>query len=180
MNFEEFGRDVEMETEVGPDIFALTSTDLQPAEGDVSDPKADETAAGEDKPEEVEVRRNRKGYQILDIERNFELRASQKLAEVTKENQDPAVEEDKADAAVAEKEEAKKAAEDAVPAKDKGAGAEAKVPVKTADTTELQKAAALRFKKKGPAWGIVKTEAVKPEVSPIKEELKQKSKSKGK
>jgi len=181
MNFEEFGMDLEMETEVGPDIFALTSADLQPAEGDVTDSKADETAAGEDKPKEVEVRRNRKGYQILEIERSFELRASQKVAEVSKENQDPAVEEGKADVAPAKTEEAKKAAEDAAPAKDKGTGAEVKVPVKTADTEALQKAAALRFKKKGPAWGIVKTEAAeKPKLSPIKEELKQKGKSKGK
>jgi len=187
MMVEEFGIDIEMETEVGPDIFALTSADLQPAEGDISDPKADATAAGGDKPVEVEVevRRNRKGYQILEIERNFELRASQKLAEVAKENQDPTVGEVEAKAVTKDvapaKTEAKKAAEDTATAKAEGTGAEAKVPVKTPDTEELQKAAALRFKKKGPAWGIVKTEAAeKPKLSPIKEELKQKGKSRGK
>merc|ERR550534_1859157 len=90
MNVEEFGINLEMETDVGPDIFALTSADLQPAEENGSDPKADGTAAGGDKPEEVQVQRNRKGYQILEIQRNFELRVSQKPAEVSKENQDPA------------------------------------------------------------------------------------------
>jgi len=185
MNVEEFGIDIEMEIEAGPDIFALSSSDMQPAEGDVSEPKADATAADGDKPKEVEVRRNRKGYQILEIERSFELRASQKLAKVSKENQDPAVEGGEAktvtkDVAPA-KTEAKEAAEDAAPAKAKGADAEAKVPVKTPDTKKLQEAAALRFKQKGPAWGIVKTEAAeKPKLSPIKEELKQKGKSKGK
>merc|ERR1719419_1560565 len=124
MNVEEFGIDIEMEIEAGPDIFALTSADLQPAEGDVSEPKADATAADGDKPKEVEVRRNRKGYQILEIERSFELRASQKLVEASKENQDPAVEEGKADVAPAKTEEAKKASEDAAPAKDKGTVAE--------------------------------------------------------
>merc|ERR550517_2237225 len=158
MNVEEFGIDLEMETDVGPDIFALTSADLQPAEGDGSDQKADAAAAGGDKPEEVQVRRNRKGYQILEISRNFELRASQKPAEVSKENQDPAVENGKVDVAPAETEEAKKAAENAAPAEAKGTGTEAKVAVKTPDTEALQKAAALRFKKKGPAWGIVQTE----------------------
>merc|ERR1719245_2457450 len=68
MMVEVVGIDLEMETEVGPDIFALTSADLQPAEGDVSDPKVDATAAVDDKREEVKLRRNRKGYQILEIE----------------------------------------------------------------------------------------------------------------
>merc|ERR550517_848078 len=153
MNVEEFGIDIEMEIEAGPDIFALTYADLQPAEGDVSESKADATAADGDKPKEVEVRRNRKGYQILEIERSFELRASQKVAEVSKENQDPAVEGDEAKTLTKDvtpaKTEAKKAAEDAAHAKAKGADAEAKVPVKTPDIKKLQEAAALRFKQKG-------------------------------
>merc|ERR1719382_1811573 len=49
MNVEVFGIDLEMETEVGPDIFALTSAELQPAEGDVSDPKTDATAVSGDR-----------------------------------------------------------------------------------------------------------------------------------
>merc|ERR1719233_1885855 len=151
MMVEEVKLDIEIETDIGPDIFALTSADLEPAKGDVSDAKADTTAAGGDKPKEVEVRRNRKGYQILEIERSFEIRASQKLLEASKENQAPAVE-----------------------------AAQTKVSVKTPDTKELQKAAALRFKKKGPAWGIERTEAAKkPKLSPIKEELKKKGQSKG-
>merc|ERR1719382_677347 len=51
MNVAEFGIELDLETDVGPDIFALTSADLQPAEGDGSDPKADTTAVGGDKPE---------------------------------------------------------------------------------------------------------------------------------
>jgi len=186
MMVEEVKLDIEIETDIGPDIFALTSADLEPAKGDVSDAKADTTAAGGDKPKEVEVRRNRKGYQILEIERSFEIRASQKLLEASKENQAPAVEGEQTkvatkDAAPAKTEEAKKATEDAPPAKEKEAEAETKVSVKTPDTKELQKAAALRFKKKGPAWGIVRTETAKnPKLSPIKEELEQRGQSKGK
>merc|ERR1719233_1690226 len=50
----EFGTDLEVETDVGPDIFALTSADLQPAQADVGDTKAKTTADG-DKPNEVGV-----------------------------------------------------------------------------------------------------------------------------
>jgi len=73
MMVEEVVLDIEMETDIGPDIFALTSADFQPAKGDVSDTRAGVTAAGGDKPEEAKVRRNRKGYQILEIERSFEV-----------------------------------------------------------------------------------------------------------
>merc|ERR1719193_728821 len=128
MMVEEVKLDIEIETDIGPDIFALTSADLEPAKADVSDAKADTTAGG-DKPKEVEVRRNRKGYQILEIERSFELRTSQKLLEASKENQAPAVEE----------EQTKKATEDAPPAKAKEAGAETKVAIKTPDSEKLQK-----------------------------------------
>merc|ERR550517_135650 len=60
MNVEEFGVDIEMEIEAGPDIFTLISAELQPAEGDVSEPNADATEADGDKAKEVVVRRNRK------------------------------------------------------------------------------------------------------------------------
>jgi len=117
--------------------------------------------------------------------------------EVSKENQDPTVEGEIAETATKdtapikteeakkvteakETEEAKKLTDDVVPAKAKETGAEAGVSVKTPDTKELQKAAALRFKKKGPAWGIVRAEAAKnPKLSPIKEELKQRGQTKG-
>merc|ERR1719397_139911 len=182
MMVEELGIDLGTETDVGPALFALKSADLRPAQEDVLDTKADATAGG-DKPE-VEVRRNRKGYQIIEIERNFELRISQQLLQVSKENQDfPAVKGEQTkmktkDAPPAKAKatgEAKKAAEDAESALAKEAGAESKVSVKTPDTEELQKAAALRFKKKGPAWGIERTEAAKkPKLSPIREELHKK------
>merc|ERR1719397_1095463 len=197
MMVEELGIDLGTETDVGPALFALKSADLRPAQEDVLDTKADATAGG-DKPE-VEVRRNRKGYQIIEIERNFELRISQQLLQVSKENQDfPAVKGEQTkmktkDAPPAKTEATKKTIENATPAKDKEtgeakkaaedaesalakeAGAESKVSVKTPDTEELQKAAALRFKKKGPAWGIERTEAAKkPKLSPIREELHKK------
>jgi len=198
---EEVVLDIEVETDVGPDIFALTSADLQPAQGDVSDTKPDATAADGDKAVEVEVRRNRKGYQILEIERNFEIRASQKVVEVSKEDQDPTIEGEKAETATKdvapatteeekkistpvkekEAEEAKEPTKDVAPDKTKETGSEPKVSIKTPDSKELQKAAALRFKKKGPAWGIVRTEAPeKSKLSPIKEELEQRGQSKSK
>merc|ERR1719233_2178833 len=91
MTFEEFGNDMEMESEESEmETFALTAAPLQPEQGDTSSPKADATAAKEDKPDEPKVLRNKKGYKILEIVRNFEPRASQmKLAEVLKENQVP-------------------------------------------------------------------------------------------
>merc|ERR1719233_1150937 len=158
MTFEKFGMDLEMETvEVGPEIIAMTSLELQPEEAEA------DTAGDEEKPKEAEVRRNRKGYQILEFERSFELRASQKTEE-SKENKDPAVAETKV----------KKATET------KASGTEAKVAAKIPDNEELQKAAALRFKKKGPAWGIATTGGAKEvKSSPIKEEL-EKAQSKGK
>jgi len=167
--FEEFGNDMEMETEeIEMETFALTAATLQ---GDTSGTKAD-TVATEDKLDETKVLRNRKGYKILEIVRNFEPRASQiKKAEVLEENQGPDAGGD----------ESNKSKEDSKLATGKPSGGTSITSVKSPDTKELQKAAALRFKKKGPAWGITpKEDAKKPMLSTIKEELKQKGHSKGK
>merc|ERR1719419_1000862 len=88
MMFEGFGNDMEMETEESEmETFALTAS---PEQEDTSGTKADATAAKEDKPNEPKVLRNRKGYKILEIVRNFEPRARQmKMAEVLEENQNP-------------------------------------------------------------------------------------------
>merc|ERR1719285_805461 len=160
MMFEEFGLDMEMDT------VAITAAPLQPQQGNTS------AAAKEDKPEETKVLRNRKGYKILEIVRNFEPRASQmKIAEVLKENQDP----------TAGGDESKKEIEDSKAAAGKPSGGTSKKSVKPPDSKELQQAAALRFKKNGPAWGITpKEDAKKAKLSPIKEELKQKAHSNGK
>jgi len=168
--FEEFGNDMEMETEeTEMETFASTAATLQ---GDTSGTRADTTAAREDKPDETKVLRNRKGYKILEIVRNFEPRASQiKMTEILEENHGP-------DAGGDESEKAK---EDSKLATGKPSGGTSKTSVKSPDTTELQKAAALRFKNKGPAWGITpKEDAKKPKLSAIKEELKQKGNSKAK
>jgi len=163
MMFEEFGNDMEMETEESEmETFALTAA---PEQEDTSGTKADTTAAKEDKPDEPKVLRNIKGYKILEIVRNFEPRARQmKMAEVSKENQDPEAGGD----------DLGKAKEDSKAATGKPSGGTSKTSVKSPDTKKLQEAAALRFKKKGPAWGITpKEDAKKPKLSPIKEELKQ-------
>jgi len=166
MMFEKFGMDMEMETaEVGPEIIAMTSFELQPEKV-----ITDAAAADKEEPKEVPVRRNSKGYQILEFPRNFELRASQNKTEASKENKDPAMAEPKVEEAL----------ENEAAAEKKASGAEAKVSAKMPDTKELWKAAVLRFKKKGPAWGIALTgDAKEVKSSPIKEEL-EKSQSKGK
>jgi len=165
MTFEELGLDLEMEAvELGPEIIAMSSLELKPEQAET-----DAKGADDKKPQEAKVQKNRKGYQIIEFKRNFELRPSEKKAEVAKENKDPAEGE-----TVEKKVSVKPPA-----AKSKDSGAEAKVSVKMPDTKELQKAAALRFKKKGPAWGIELKELKEVKSSPIKEELK-KSQSKSK
>lgn len=169
--FEEFGLDMETESEENEmETVESTASPLQPEQGDASASKADK-AANEAKAE-TKVLRNRKGYKILEIVRNFEPRASQmKVAEILKENQDP----------TAGGDESTKVKQDSKAAAGKPSGGTSKTSVKSPDSKELQKAAALRFKKKGPAWGITPTEdAKKAKLSPIKEVLKQKSHSKGK
>merc|ERR1711920_17590 len=105
---------------------------LQPEQGDISGTKAETTGAKEDKPDEPKVLRNRKGYKILEIVRNFEPRASQiKMTEILEENQGP-------DAGGDESEKAK---EDSKLATGKPSGGTSKTSVKSPDTTELQKAA---------------------------------------
>jgi len=119
------------------------------------------TEAKEDKLEEAEVRKNKKGYVILNIERNFGGRGSLLKEDVADENQDP----NKGD-------EADKKEPDLAAVKKREEALLAKV-VKSQE--ELQKSAALRFKKKGPAWGKAGEGATeKPKKSTIKEELKQK------
>merc|ERR1719334_537575 len=91
MTFEELGMDLEMETvELGPEIIAMSSFELQPEKAD-----KDAEGADEEKPKETKVQKNRKGYQVLEFTRNFELRPSEKKAEVAKENKDPATAEEK-------------------------------------------------------------------------------------
>merc|ERR550534_1738101 len=111
--------------------------------------------AKEKKPVEAAVRRTKKGHMILEIKRTFEVRASQEKEISAEETQDKA-EKNEPD------EETEKKKEEAVLAK----------AVKSQE--ELRKSAALRFKKKGPAWGQVASGDAKKEVaSPIRDELKQ-------
>jgi len=148
----------EMETE--SDV-SMTVAEVAVVKGEEVASKS-ATDATEEKPEDVEIRRNKKGYRILEIERNFGLTATQKQA-ATKENQQPAAESG---------DDSKKESPDTSTAPTKEAGSEVKTPVKSQE--ELQKAAALRFKQKGPAWGKVAEAVKKVKLSPIKEELKQK------
>jgi len=165
MTFEELGLDLEMETvELGPEIIAMSSLELKSKQAET-----DAKGADEEKPKEAKMQKNRKGYQILEFTRNFELRPSEKKVEVAKENKDPAT----------GKTEEKKVSGKPPAAEGKDSGAEVKLSVKMPDTKELQKAAALRFKKKGPVWGIEPKEQKEVKSCPIKEELK-KSQSKGK
>merc|ERR1719397_922523 len=116
--------------------------------------KADTTVpeAQEDKPVKPTEQRTKKGYKILEFVRNFGSRGSQKEVMAADENQDP---------------EGDKRA-------NRGAAAKASADVKGIKGDF--KAAALRFKTKGPAWGQVSGgDAKKQKPSPIKEVLKQKS-----
>merc|ERR1719193_856925 len=132
MTYEEFGNDMEMETEESEmESFARSATPLQLEQGDTSGTKADTTAVKEDQPDEPKVLRNRKGYKILEIVRNFEPRPSQmKMAEVLIENQDPGAGGD----------ELRKVKEDSKAATGKPSGGTSKTSVKYPDTKELQKA----------------------------------------
>merc|ERR1719397_442879 len=129
---------------------------MKAAKKEKVDYKAVSTPAQEVKPDKATERRNKKGYKILEFVRNFGLRTSLK-----KEEQ--AVEENLAPAAG-----------------DKNAN-KAKGSAVVKGIIGDFKAAALRFKKKGPAWGQVGTgEVKKQKLSPIKEVLKQKSQPKSK
>jgi len=136
------------ETETEDVVMAVAGAEVEVAKSGDAASKTDTTDAKKEEPEKAVVRRNKKGHIILEIVRNFGVRSSKKEA-VASEEQGP----DAGD-------EAKKRS-----AKPKETGLDAK------KLEELRKAAALRFKKKGAAWGGVK----KQKVSPIKEELKQKS-----
>jgi len=135
------------ETETEDVIMAVPEAEVEVAKSKDAGSKTDTKEAKKEEPKEAVVRRNTRGYQILEIVRNFGVRSSKKEA--------VASEEQVADAG--DKSKKKSAA--------KETGLDAK------RLAELRKAAALRFKKKGAAWGGVK----KQKVSPIKDELKQKS-----
>merc|ERR1719320_1037256 len=152
---------IEMETETS----AMTDAEVEVAEMEVV--KVEEAApepatATKEEKEEIKVRRNKRGYMILEFERNFGLRASQVKEEDETENQDPAA-----------GDKTKRG-----PAK-AGDASVAAPPEPDKKLEELRKTAALRFKEKGPAWGASAGGVKKQKLSPIKEELKQKSKSKG-
>jgi len=138
------------ETETEDVIMAVA--DVEVAKSEDAGSKPDDTDIKKEKLDKPAVRRNKRGYQILEIERNFEVRASEKEV-VASEEQAPAA-----------SDEAKKQTP---------ASADVKTEVKGLDAKrleDLRKAAASRFKEKGAAWGGIK----KQKVSPIKEELKQK------
>merc|ERR1719320_1926979 len=149
---------IEMETETS----TKTPAEVEVLEVEEAAPEP-ATAATKEEKEEIKVRRNKRGYMILEFERNFGLRASQVKEEVETENQDPAA-----------GDKTKRG-----PAK-AGDATVAAPPEPDKKLEELRKTAALRFKEKGPAWGASAGGVKKQKLSPIKEELKQKSKSKGK
>merc|ERR1719397_547626 len=129
---------------------------MKAAKKEKDDSKAVSTPGREVKPDKATERRNKKGYKILEFVRNFGLRTSQKKEEQAVEENLALTEGDK---------KAKKAKGSTVV---KGIIGDFK-------------AAALRFKKKGPAWGQVGTgDAKKQKLSSIKEVLKQKSQPKSK
>merc|ERR550534_3654177 len=132
----------------------MAAAEAEPEKSEVVGSNEVASEAKENKPVEAVVRRNKRGHMILDIERTLEVRASQEkqTSEDEKQNKPEKKEPDS---------ETAKKKEEAVLAK------AAKVQ------EELRKSAALRFKKKGPAWGQVAKEDAKKKVpSPIKEELK--------
>merc|ERR1719317_784399 len=74
---------IEMETETSTAEVEVAKVEEAAAEPAVADSK-------EEKKEEVKVQRNKRGYMILEFERNFELRENQiKEETVETENQDP-------------------------------------------------------------------------------------------
>merc|ERR1719320_837951 len=154
----------EIETnEIETAASKMTTSEEQIAKVEEAAPEPAGVNAKEEK-KEVKVRRSKRGYMILEFERNFGVMARQLQDEpIESENQDP-VAGDKTKRGPPEAGNASKAA----PTK----------PDKKLE--ELRKAAALRFKEKGPAWGYGAGGVKKQKLSPIKEELKQKSETKGK
>merc|ERR1719427_1407680 len=127
----------------------MAVAEAEPEKSEGAGSKEVSSDAKEKEPVEAVVRRNKKGHMILEIKRPFEVRASQEK-EASAEEKQTKSENNEPD------EETEKKKDEAMLAK----------AVKSQE--ELRKSAALRFKKKGQAWGQVASDDAKRKIPSIR------------